>query len=550
MKLNNHILGCLAASALVLSACSSDENLNVPNGGDDLVFGDGSKVVTFTINSEGNPVSSRAYKALPVGSTISDGSQTDVLVFAVYEVTKGNFGEESYTLATQFRKEGQDVGLFPQGVGQNAIAVTPESWPVTIKLALDPSKEYRLAFWAQNTTCTAYNTEDLANVKVSYEGALCNDELRDAFCAYSANFTGGSEKQEVILHRPFAQVNVGTSGADYNNIVHGANVIPNKNIKYSRIQIKGACDQLNVLNDRISKSENVAGEKDGVVEFTWNKIPAFIHYDGTEFPDDLVGRFISTYGDETPEFEGFESVSQFQYVGENDDEEFLMVNLNQKEHANLNGYLINYPTVRYKNDEDGEETNEIDEYLTETFKYLAMAYVLIPSQPTIGIDPSFGLVDPNQPSEEATSNPYDVYYSTTVDNVKVSFAENADGTDNNAAYDEEKAKEPGYTVTETVPAFDYYLTIDNVPVHRNWRTNILGGLYAPKGPDTPDDPDDPTSIFRTTKICVHLCPIFFNENNGIWNSEEGTSWLEVGNAFPNGDENDGDNWHNDHETTH
>ena len=80
------------------------------------------------------------------------------------------------------------------------------------------------------------------------------------------------------------------------------------------------------------------------------------------------------------------------------------------------------------------------------------------------------------------------------------------------------------------------ISLTNVPVHRNWRTNILGGLAwikdptdpdpdpeDPDEPTPPDGPDDPTSVFKFTNILVSEDPLFFGDyntedrgNNNTW----------------------------------
>lgn len=488
MRLNKKLLfGTLAASAMVLASCSNEEVVSVqqPVG---EVYGTGSNLVTFTITSEDAVKATRA--------DISDGSQADVLLFAVYE-KKG----DDYVLAPEFKKKENTVNKVEAAEGQNLLSVS--KYPLTIQLATDPSKTYKVAFWAQNSNCDAFVTEDLTAVRVRYPGVddgfevpaleskKNNDELRDAFCAVSNAFSGKSNKEEVIMHRPFAQINVGTSGADYANIVQGANMFPNRRPLYSKVIIKGAANTIDVLNDVISGSQDLV--------FDWNKIPAYVF---TNVPSR------ASYGSD-------EYYNRALITGVTN-EQYLKVNLNEPDN-------FEYEITKYKTDYPTREKGEVEgtegKYLTETFKYLSMCYVLVPTT--------------KKDNAETLDSYTDIYQSSVLNNLTVMFAENPDGTDNMVDKDAEGN-------AQTSPAYSY-LSIDQVPVHRNWRTNILGGLKF----TDPKDPDDETSIFSTTRICIHLCPIYWGENNGIVNSGTVTQWFDPV-IFPIGD----GSWHDKFENKH
>ena len=52
-----------------------------------------------------------------------------------------------------------------------------------VKFSLVKGKTYNFVFWAQAEGATCYDIDDLKNIKISYEGAVANDETRDAFYA-------------------------------------------------------------------------------------------------------------------------------------------------------------------------------------------------------------------------------------------------------------------------------------------------------------------------------------------------------------------------------
>ena len=81
-----------------------------------------------------------------------------------------------------------------------------------VKFNLVKGKTYNFVFWAQAEGATCYNIDDLKNIKISYEGAVANDETRDAFYATRKELkVNGALTETIKLYRPFAQVNFGTA---------------------------------------------------------------------------------------------------------------------------------------------------------------------------------------------------------------------------------------------------------------------------------------------------------------------------------------------------
>ena len=127
--------------------------------------------VQFTVNLDG--IQSRG---------ISDGTTVDQLIFAVYD---------------------QDGNELPQ-LRQNNIEVSERNAQVTTKVAL--GQKYTFVFWAQKRDNTHYNTTNLEDVVISYEG-YANDETRDAFTnVLTIDKVTGPINETVTLRRPFAQV--------------------------------------------------------------------------------------------------------------------------------------------------------------------------------------------------------------------------------------------------------------------------------------------------------------------------------------------------------
>ena len=81
----------------------------------------------------------------------------------------------------------------------------------SIELQLVTGNEYSIIFWA--AAPNAPYTIDFANktMTVNYQGAVCNDETRDAFYKCHTFTVRGAQTETIELKRPFAQLNIGTS---------------------------------------------------------------------------------------------------------------------------------------------------------------------------------------------------------------------------------------------------------------------------------------------------------------------------------------------------
>ena len=208
----------VAAGMLLATSCSNDE-LDVVQSGNEAQ-------VTFSLAAEGS-IATRA---------ISDGTGAKKLVYAVYNAN----GELIKTIANA-DVNGQivDNSAFDNGLTEN----------VTITLA--KGQQYTVAFWAQDPKCTAYTTTDLENVEVDYAG-LNNDETRDAFFKAETFTVTGNTEINVVLKRPFAQINVGVYQTDWN-----AAVASGIEIEKSKVTIEKAATSINLLTGEVEGEETV-----------------------------------------------------------------------------------------------------------------------------------------------------------------------------------------------------------------------------------------------------------------------------------------------------
>ena len=174
------ILSFFALAALLLTAsCSKQES---PVLGEDQVI--------ISLGLEG----------VSATRAISDGSLVDKLVYEVYDGNGALLGTMDKTETVTF--------------------------PYSLSLPLAKGQDYTILFWAQDSDCQAYNTDNLKNVTVNYSNAANNDETRDAFyAAVNVRVTGGPQKVDVVLKRPFAQVNVAVPQAEWQRAIDaGVNV--------------------------------------------------------------------------------------------------------------------------------------------------------------------------------------------------------------------------------------------------------------------------------------------------------------------------------------
>lgn len=189
---------------LMTTACTSEDEL-IANG-DELN-------VTFTATLD-QYLDSRA---------ISDGSMVDKLIFIAYD------------------ENGNEIA----GLRQENVPVS--GCHATVNTRVVKGHRYTFAFWAQNSNCTAYSfTSDHKSLNVDYNGHA-NDESRDAFYAVNTDFATEPVtkpfERDVTLHRPFAQLNFGTTTEDLNTANAYAPATG------SRIVINGGvCSTLNLLN--------------------------------------------------------------------------------------------------------------------------------------------------------------------------------------------------------------------------------------------------------------------------------------------------------------
>lgn len=204
------IIPAISLAALLLTgACSIDERTSGNNGNEAML--------TLNMGLDG-AVQTRA---------IGDGSGANYLIYAVFD------------------EEGKPI----EGLDQVSKEV---SFPTTETITLAKGQTYKIAFWAQNRACTAYTVSDSMVVTINYQGALSNDETRDAFFKTVEVTVTGDAELDVELTRPFAQLNVGIYESDW-TAGEAAGIV----ISTSRAVVKEAASTLNLLDGTVGTPVDV-----------------------------------------------------------------------------------------------------------------------------------------------------------------------------------------------------------------------------------------------------------------------------------------------------
>lgn len=223
-------LGMFATAGMLLATSCSNDELDVVQSGNEAQ-------VTFSLAAEGG-IATRA---------ISDGTGADLLYYAIFDAD----GKLITTIAGSTNGLLTKPKAFPNGSKQDAVEVT-----------LAKGQEYTAVFWAQDASCNAYTVTaepDGLKVAVDYEGDN-NDETRDAFFKAETFKVTGNTEIDVVLKRPFAQINVGVTEADWKAAVESG-----IEITASKVVIKNAATSINLLDG------TVKGEQ--AVEYDFAAIP-------------------------------------------------------------------------------------------------------------------------------------------------------------------------------------------------------------------------------------------------------------------------------------
>ena len=155
---------------------------------------------------------------------------------------------------------GSDIRTAAAPYGEGTVTDTDGDKNFTVNLRLVADQDYNIVFWAETEHgATHYETSDLRNVKIkTYGDENANDESRAAFFGTHHFHTenGVSVNEQVTLHRPFAQINLGTTTYDTSlNMVNGGKVAVNS----TEMTVNSIANTFNTL-DGVGKAVDFNGE--------------------------------------------------------------------------------------------------------------------------------------------------------------------------------------------------------------------------------------------------------------------------------------------------
>lgn len=201
-------LGMFAAAGMLFATSCSHEDLIEPVSGE-------TSTVSFTVSTE-DAVATRA---------IADGSTATKLHYAVWH-SSGSIAK-------------QDV-------------VELQNGSTTLSLTLAKGQEYKLGFWAQASDSHDVTIAEDGVMTVSVNYGDNNAESFDAFTAHKTYTVAGNDIQTVTLKRPFAQINVGVTEANYT-----AAKTAGVEVTKSEVELQGVFGtQFNVLTGEVIASQS------------------------------------------------------------------------------------------------------------------------------------------------------------------------------------------------------------------------------------------------------------------------------------------------------
>ena len=232
MKKIFYSLFAVASLLLATSSCSSEEEL-IPSGKNEGVE------VSFQLALD-EVASSRAADHDVKDDVYGKGKSVDNVIAAVYSA-------------------GHEIKSLRQPVN----SINKETLTCNVTFRLIEGQTYDFVFWAEKKG-TYYNEETWPQIDMKYEGVKSNDECRDAFTAVKTlTIKNGGMKEDVVLTRPFAQLNIASTDADH-EIAEAAGF--GCDVLSSKVIINGLYNTYNAYTETPSGSANVV--------FDLAKVPA------------------------------------------------------------------------------------------------------------------------------------------------------------------------------------------------------------------------------------------------------------------------------------
>lgn len=162
---------------------------------------------------------------------ISDGSLADELLFQVYDAGGNHLANMDQTVAVAEKK-------------------------ASVSAKLIRGQQYSFVFWAQKTGTYTLTDGKLAIANPTLV-SMVNDDTFDAFYGTLTLQKDADFQENIVLSRPFAQINLAVPEADYAVV----GTLPEGTIK-TAFAVTGIHDQLNLLDGTLATTEGFTGTVD------------------------------------------------------------------------------------------------------------------------------------------------------------------------------------------------------------------------------------------------------------------------------------------------
>ena len=224
-----------------------------------------------------------------------------------------------------------------------------------VDISLDRTKSYKILFWAQHSEdglekfTSPYSLSSSMEVTVDYDNILNNDERLDAFFgSLEYDWKEGITPTNVILRRPFAQVNVGSIIADW--LPSG---FYNKKSVRSKMTISNVASKFSIATGKVIQEK-----------------------DASKY--DVVFNFNTIFRGPTQDLEYLEPEEQ-EELSKSFKNAFLYVDFN--ENGKIDQSVTSFPKEESSLTEISSDLhqNVIDWWRYERSRYISMAYFLVDS---------------------------------------------------------------------------------------------------------------------------------------------------------------------------
>ena len=214
MKTHLFYFAMATSGAMLLAGCSQNELSESPSTG-------GNAIVNFTITAP-TGLDTRAF---------GDGNTATQLRYAVYDASNHHLA---------------GIG----NVGENADPVAITNRKAQVSLQLVKGNTYKVVFWAEAADAPYRFDWPNATMTVVPQKLVSSDEKGDAFYNVSEIHVTADAQESVTLHRPYAQLNIGTDDI-------AASKSAGFDPTHTSVTLAGVPNEMNLLDGTVSGSKKV-----------------------------------------------------------------------------------------------------------------------------------------------------------------------------------------------------------------------------------------------------------------------------------------------------